>query len=66
MKIRLNAGNNLVGYFEIEPANKRPPIMAIWGIRTFIIRPVEPPPMDDCAAIYDEVTSFVIEGEPTK
>ena len=66
MKIRLNTSNQLVGYFEIAPFTKRLPEIAIWGIRTFVLRSVEPPPMDDCVAIYDEVSSFTIVGEPTR
>ena len=77
MKIRLNAQDRLVGYFDIPHYNPMPDVVT-WGTRVFKMRtegnydsqtdvitidPVEPPPQDDCQLIYDECFAVAITGE---
>jgi len=64
MKIRLNAGGGLVGYFTMPGFTPAPDVVT-WGTRTFKLRPVEPPPEDDCACIYDECFAVAIISERT-
>ena len=73
MKIRLNAQDRLVGYFDIPHYNPMPDVVT-YGTRVFKMRmsvrendfgeivstPTEPPPQDDCQLIYDECFAVAI------
>lgn len=76
MRVRLNTYTGLVGYFDLPPYNP-PPEVVTWGTRVFRMRvaihasgiepvaihPVEPPPQDNAAYIYDECFACAIVSE---
>lgn len=60
MKIRLNAQDKLVGYFEIPHYNPMPDVVT-WGTRVFKMRLESP--YNDSVYVYDECFCLALVGE---